>query len=162
MHVWNGMTCWYGTAFLMMDKWCSCTWTVVVGKLYSGVTWRLKSPTPRLFFLQIFQAKPLSEPVMVSLPTHISVTRPHWVKAVDPENYDNRWWRLDMMTSSIGNIFRVTGPFHGEFTGEFPSQMPVTRSFDVFFDLRLNKRLCKQSRRRWFETLWRSLWRHCN
>ena len=48
-----------------------------------------------------------------------------------------------MMTSSNGNIFRVTGPLCGEFTGpgEFPTQMPVMRSFDVFFGLRLNKRL---------------------
>ena len=40
------------------------------------------------------------------------------------------------MTSSNGNIFRVTGPLCGEFTGpgEFPTQRPVTRSFDVFFD----------------------------
>ena len=47
------------------------------------------------------------------------------------------------MTSSNGNIFRVTGPLCGEFTGpgDFPAQRPVTRSFDVFFDLRLNKRL---------------------
>ena len=61
-----------------------------------------------------------------------------------------------MMTSSNGNIFRVTGPLCGEFTdpGEFPTQRPVTRSFDVFFDLRLNKR--------WFETSSWSLWRHCN
>ena len=56
-----------------------------------------------------------------------------------------------MMTSSNGNIFRVTGHLCGEFTGdspvtgEFPAQRPVTRSFDVFFDLRLNKRLSKQS-----------------
>ena len=51
-----------------------------------------------------------------------------------------------MMTSSNGNIFRVTGHLCGEFTGsgEFPTQRPVTRSFDVFFDLRLNKRLGKQ------------------
>ena len=44
-----------------------------------------------------------------------------------------------MMTSSNGNIFRVTGPLCGEFTGpgEFPTQRPVTRNFDVFFDLRL-------------------------
>ena len=51
-----------------------------------------------------------------------------------------------MVTSSNGNIFRVTGPLCGEFTGpgEFPTQRPVTRSFDVFFDLRLNKRLSKQ------------------
>ena len=49
-----------------------------------------------------------------------------------------------MMTSSNGNIFRVTGHLCGEFTGfrgEFPTQRPVTRSLDVFFDLRLNKRL---------------------
>ena len=59
-----------------------------------------------------------------------------------------------MMTSSNGNIIRVTGPLCGEFTGpgEFPTQRPVTRSFDVFFDLRLNKRLSKQPQGWWFET----------
>ena len=52
----------------------------------------------------------------------------------------------DMMTSSNGNIFRVTGPLCVECTGpgEFPAQRPVTRSFDVFFNLCLNKRLSKQ------------------
>ena len=46
-------------------------------------------------------------------------------------------WRLQghttMMTSSNGNIFRVTGPLCGEFTGpgEFPIQRPVMRSFNV-------------------------------
>ena len=69
-----------------------------------------------------------------------------------------------MMTSSNGNIFRVTGPLCGEFTGPggFPAQRPVTRSFDVFFDLRLNKRLSKQPWGWWFETPSWSLWRHCN
>ena len=69
-----------------------------------------------------------------------------------------------MMTSSNGNIFRVTGPLCGEFTGpgEFSTQRPVTRSFDVFFDLRLNKRLSKQPWGWWVDTLSRSLWRHCN
>ena len=69
-----------------------------------------------------------------------------------------------MMTSSNGNIFRVTGPLCGEFTGpgEFPTQRPVTRSFDVFFDLRLNKRLSKQPRGWLFETPSWSLWRQCN
>ena len=69
-----------------------------------------------------------------------------------------------MVTSSNGNISRVTGPLCGEFTGpgEFPSQRPVTRSFDVFFDLRLNKRLCKQLWGWWFETPSWSLWRHFN
>ena len=69
-----------------------------------------------------------------------------------------------MMTSSNGNIFRVTGPLCGEFTGpgEFPTQRPVTRSFDVFCDLRLNNRLSKRPWGWWFETLSWSLWRNCN
>ena len=72
------------------------------------------------------------------------------------------WW--SMMTSSNGNIFRVTGHLCGEFTGpgEFPAQKPVTQSFDVFFDLRLNKRLSKQSWGWWSETLLSPLWRHRN
>ena len=71
---------------------------------------------------------------------------------------------LIMMTSSNGNIFRVTGHLCGEFTGpgEFPTQRPVTRGFDVFFDLRLNKRLSKQSWGWWLETLSCSLWRQSN
>ena len=69
-----------------------------------------------------------------------------------------------MMTSSNGNIFRVTGHLCGEFTGpgEFPAQRPVTRSFDVFFDLRLNKLLSKQWWGWWLGTLSRPLWRHRN
>ena len=68
------------------------------------------------------------------------------------------------MTSSNGNIFRVTGLLCGEFTGpvEFPTQRPVTRSFDVSLDLRLNKRLSKQPWGWWFETPSWSLWRHRN
>ena len=68
------------------------------------------------------------------------------------------------MTSSNGNIFRVTGPLCGEFTGrdEFPTQRPVTRSFDVLFDLCLNKRLSKQPWGWWFETPSWSSWRHRN
>ena len=83
----------------------------------------------------------------------------------DTETSCSLWrFRRFMMTSSNGNIFRVTGPLCGEFTGpgEFPTQRPVTRSFDVFFDLRLNKPLSKQSWGWWFETLLRSLWRHRN
>ena len=69
----------------------------------------------------------------------------------------------NMMTSSNGSIFRVTGPLCGNspVTGEFPSQRPVTRIFDVFFD-RLNKRFSKQSWGWWFETPSHSLWHHCN
>ena len=69
-----------------------------------------------------------------------------------------------MMTSSNGNIFRITDPLCGEFngSGEFPAQRPVTRSFDVFVGLRLNKRLSKQLWGWWFETPSWSLWRQCN
>ena len=70
--------------------------------------------------------------------------------------------KIAMMTSSNGNIFRVSDPLCGEFTGEFPTQRPVTRSFDVFLDLRLVKWLSKQSWGWWFETPSLSLWRHCN
>ena len=68
------------------------------------------------------------------------------------------------MTSSNGNIFRITGPSCGNspVIGEFPAQRPVTRRFDVFFDLRLNKRLSKQSWGWWSATPLGSLWRHCN
>ena len=71
---------------------------------------------------------------------------------------------LAMMTSSNVNISRVTVFLWGNtsVTGGFSSQRPVTRSFDVFFHAHLNKRLSKASRGWWFETLRRSLWRHCN
>ena len=68
-----------------------------------------------------------------------------------------------MMTSSNGNIFRVTGLCAGNspVAVEFLTQRPVTRSFDVFFDLRLNERLCK-SWCWWFEMPSRPLWHHSN
>ena len=71
--------------------------------------------------------------------------------------YSNSNFRI-FMTSSNGNIFRVTGPI----CGEIPAQRPVTRSFDVFLDLRLNKRLSKHSWGWWSGTPSRSLRRHPN
>ena len=69
-----------------------------------------------------------------------------------------------MMTSSNGNIFRVTGHLCGEFTG--PWWIPRTKAndarFDVLFDLRPNKWLSKQWWGWWFEAQSRLLWRHCN
>ena len=63
-----------------------------------------------------------------------------------------------LLTLCEGNP-RVTGGFPSQRPA---SQRPVTRSFNVFFDVHLNKQLSKQSRCWWFETPWRSLWRHCN
>ena len=52
------------------------------------------------------------------------------------------------MTSSNGNIFRVTGHLCGKFTGHrwISHTRPVTRSFDVYFDLHPNERLSKNNR----------------
>ena len=71
---------------------------------------------------------------------------------------------LVMMTSSneTFSAFLALCAGNSPVTGEFLAQRPVTRSFDVLFDLRLNKRVSKQSWGWWFETPWRSLWRHCN
>ena len=64
------------------------------------------------------------------------------------------WWRHQMETfSALLTLCAGNSPV----TGEFPSQRPVTRSLGVFFDLRLSKRLNRR-----FETLSRSLWRHCD
>ena len=75
-----------------------------------------------------------------------------------------RWLSAHMMTSSNGNIFRVTGFLCWEFIGRrwIPLTKEVTQSYNVFFDLRLNKRFSKQSRCWWFKTPSRSLWRRCN
>ena len=69
-----------------------------------------------------------------------------------------------MITSSNGNIIRVTVPLYGEFRGR--RWIPLIQDSDTelwcFLDLRLSKRLSKQSRHRWFETTLHPLWRHCN
>ena len=92
---------------------------------------------------------------------------PHW-STVHHISSQKLHWRpgslFTMMTSSNGNIFRVTGHLCGEFTG--PRWIPHTKASDAalwcFFDLRLNKRLSKQSWGWWFGTLSRPLWRQCN
>ena len=70
----------------------------------------------------------------------------------------------NMMTSSNGNIFCVTGICAGNspVNGEFPAQRTVRQSFDVFFDMHPNKRLSKQSWGWWFETPSHPLLHHCN
>ena len=60
-----------------------------------------------------------------------------------------------IMTSSSGNIFRVTAPLWEESTGRFLSQGPVTRSFDI----------CLTCAWKYGRTNSRdscSWWRHCN
>ena len=62
------------------------------------------------------------------------------------------------MTSSNGNIFRVTGPLCGEFTDDITNASDA----ELWCFLWLNKRWSKQSRHWWFETPSRSLWRPCD
>ena len=67
-----------------------------------------------------------------------------------------------MMTSSNGNIFRVTGPLWEEFTGD--RWIPLTKASDAelwcFLWSAPQQTVELTSRRRWFETPSRSLWRH--
>ena len=107
-------------------------------------------------FMKIFTLKFLRYPAFPC--TNVAFV--HWII-----RNGLRWFFLsNMMTSSNGNIFRVTGFLCGEFTGpgEYSTKRPVTRSFDVFFDMRLDKRLSKQSWGWWFETQSCPLWRQCN
>ena len=104
--------------------------------------------------------------VMVNPQSTHKYALPLFPKLINTHSKRKGMWqgRSYMMTSSNGNIFRVTGPLCGEVTGpgEFPLQWPVTRSFDALFDLRLNKQLSKQPWGWWFEMPSWSLWRHRN
>ena len=54
-----------------------------------------------------------------------------WFRVINVANFKlHAGLCVDMMTSSNGNISRVTSPLCGEFTGpgEFPTQRPVTRA----------------------------------
>ena len=65
------------------------------------------------------------------------------------------------MTSSNGNILRVTGLCEGNLTVKSHTKASDAE-FYIFFDLPVNKRLSKQSWCWWFETPSQPLWCHCN
>ena len=84
--------------------------------------------------------KPLSEPMMIRLPTHICATRPQWHK-----NHYN-----DVITSAItSQIIRLTIVYstvytgadekkasrHWTLCGEFPTQRAATRKMFIFDDV---------------------------
>ena len=89
---------------------------------------------------------------------------PEWLKA---SCIYTHWdvhilYDMNMITSSNGKNFRVTGPLCRESGHQLIS---LTKAGDAELwcsDLHLNKRLSKQTRPRWFDTPSRSLWRHCN
>ena len=82
----------------------------------------------------------------------------------------NSLWALNghlvcrVMTTSNGNIFRVTGHLCGAFTGHrwIPVQRPVKWTFDVSLICAWMSDWVKPSCGWWFETPSRPLWRHSN
>ena len=74
------------------------------------------------------------------------------------------WYHVVMVTSSNGNIFRVTGPLCGEFTGHrwIPRKGQWCGALMCPLICVLNKPLSKQPWGWWFETPSRSLLGHCN
>ena len=57
--------------------------------------------------------KPLFEPMMVSLPTHICVTRPQWVNTLRPEAYICQWirsWWVQVMACCTLNANQLNEP----------------------------------------------------
>ena len=144
-------------------EWCFMNWYVEKLVLVSRIThdsfirhygdtiralWRPISPVTRLFIQRLVQTKKQQQ-----------VNRQGMHKTFNAMTSSFSWWRHQMETfSALLAICAGNSPA----TGEFPAQRPVTRSFDVFFHLCLNKGLSKQSWGWWFETLSRSLWRHCN
>ena len=82
---------------------------------------------------------PISKSSVQSIQKALSVCSDRYcpVLLASSDPWKNTTTAHDMMTSSNGNIFRVTGPLCGEFTGPrwIPTQRPVTRNFDVFLYL---------------------------
>ena len=75
-------------------------------------------------------------------------------------------WHWGMMTSSNGNIFRVTCRLCGEYTDHrwIPRKKASDKAIWCFLGsaAELNKRLNKRMWGWWFETPSRPLWRQCN
>ena len=69
--------------------------------------------------------KPLSEAMMVNLPTHICVSRPQWVKATLSES----WWRYAMEVLSALLAFCRGNP---QVTSGFPLRKVSNMKFSCF------------------------------
>ena len=99
--------------------------------------------------------KSLSEPMMVSLPTHICVTRPQWVNATLKLVIQNSSSTLaaKLLLCVTGHIWQVSQQsiIH-LFPVDFTHKGSIMWSFGVFFIASLTKLLNKQSNHRWFDT----------
>ena len=81
-------------------------------------------------------AKPLSEPMMVSLLTHICITQPQWVNCSININFHQCSFHITFRTKSWHEkAFCTTSPLCGNplVTRKFPNTWPVMQGFDVLF-----------------------------
>ena len=114
----------------MMKSWTKCwshAWNVLC---YFFLSWFLPAMHDRLLVNQL-SIKPLAACEM--LKTHPSITKNN--PRITPKTKQNEtMWQCNgkktvMMTSSNGNIFRVTGPLCGEFTED--RWIPYTKASDA-------------------------------
>ena len=107
--------------------------------------------------------KPLSEPMMVSLLTHICLTQPQWVNRA--LRFMSFWVNQDdssvIVTSQHRNSFRVTGPLWGEW-------IPLTKGqwcIALMFSLLLAWIFCWTNNQIEMLVIWDTvglMWHHCN
>ena len=111
-------------------------WRGIFNLRMSGITWKVYIILPNylVHFLNFYKKdKTIVWVCLVTFRTKLDtsdirhITTTHYVSYT--QNSCNMG--LNMITSSNGNIFRVTGP---SVTSEFPSQKPITQSFDVFLN----------------------------
>ena len=78
--------------------------------------------------------KPLSEPMMIRLPTHICVTQPQWVKI----KIKNIYVKFELNINSLHSRKWL--------------KMPSAKYFSVWKFLRIHYHWCHRQSRKWFET----------
>ena len=82
-----------------------------------------------LFVILLYQITLMLVKIYVTCMTDKELVSPHGFKFSLILPLIQCWLSLSMMTSSNGNIFRVTGPLFGEFTGH--RWIPLTKASDV-------------------------------
>ena len=100
-----------------------------------GPAWVLLAPDrPHVGPMNLAIRDILPKDATLSMLSHLSLLTHPWLIRCVILSWEDRSSSHVMMTSSNGNIFRVTGPLCGNspVTGEFPAQRPVRRGFYVF------------------------------
>ena len=160
--LWTCHLYWY---FICSDwLWSNCDWISTIMILVTVyISWRIPNSRTScsLYLMKCDEGDLSCIPLLVGLLKNfqecvilcnVCILKPNWHTTINT---------IRMMTSSKGNIFRVTGHLGGESTGN--QWIPLTKASDEeiwCFIWSAPEQLSKQLRRRWFETPLRSLWRH--